>query len=211
MSRKRSEKYMLHGPCIRNTKERKMDLGIWKARDAHLIREKKMEIWALNLIQILHQTTNLEREREKATVLFLERETARRRQKTEHRNTVCDMGRLYRELRSDDENKKASSSSSSSSLSDALLFATICFVGLPVDVHVKDGSVFSGIFHTASVHHDYGLSFFFFFEKYFLILGCYYYAKTVSGYVLFSWLIWWEIKWDSDLGLLCYTCLRNGK
>ncbi|GMN65680.1 hypothetical protein TIFTF001_034738 [Ficus carica] len=67
------------------------------------------------------------------------------------------MGRLYRELRSDGENKKASSSSSSSSLSDALLFATICFVGLPVDVHVKDGSVFSGIFHTASVHHDYGI------------------------------------------------------
>ncbi|KAK4782616.1 hypothetical protein SAY86_016718 [Trapa natans] len=37
------------------------------------------------------------------------------------------------------------------SLSDALLFATMCIVGLPVDVHAKDGSIYSGIFHTASV------------------------------------------------------------
>lgn len=46
---------------------------------------------------------------------------------------------------------------SSSSLSDALLLTTMCIVGLPVDVHVKDGSVYSGIFHTASVHADYGI------------------------------------------------------
>lgn len=37
------------------------------------------------------------------------------------------------------------------SFSDALLFATMCIVGLPVDVHARDGSIYSGIFHTASV------------------------------------------------------------
>ncbi|KAM1079563.1 hypothetical protein ACFX13_000801 [Malus domestica] len=49
------------------------------------------------------------------------------------------------------------SSSSSSSLSEALLFATMCIIGLPVDVHVKDGSVYSGIFYTASVETEYGI------------------------------------------------------
>ncbi|CAL5390471.1 unnamed protein product [Camellia sinensis] len=42
------------------------------------------------------------------------------------------------------------------SFSDALLFTTMCIIGLPVDVHVKDGSVYSGIFHTACVENDYG-------------------------------------------------------
>ncbi|KAK7333520.1 hypothetical protein VNO80_30295 [Phaseolus coccineus] len=49
------------------------------------------------------------------------------------------------------------SSPSSDSLSEALLFTTMCIVGLPVDVHVKDGSVYSGIFHTTSAHADYGI------------------------------------------------------
>ncbi|KAJ1407919.1 Ataxin 2, SM domain [Sesbania bispinosa] len=48
-------------------------------------------------------------------------------------------------------------SSSCASLSEALLFATMCIIGLPVDVHVKDGSIYSGIFHTASVDADYGI------------------------------------------------------
>ncbi|XP_048234941.1 uncharacterized protein LOC8282898 isoform X2 [Ricinus communis] len=42
-------------------------------------------------------------------------------------------------------------------LSETLLFATMCIIGLPVDVHVRDGSVYSGIFHTASVDKDYGI------------------------------------------------------
>lgn len=46
---------------------------------------------------------------------------------------------------------------SSSSLSEALIFATLYIIGLPVDVHVKDGSVYSGIFHTASVEDEYGI------------------------------------------------------
>ncbi|XP_030542951.1 polyadenylate-binding protein-interacting protein 4 [Rhodamnia argentea] len=37
------------------------------------------------------------------------------------------------------------------SLGESLLYATVCIVGLPVDVHVRNGSVYSGIFHTASV------------------------------------------------------------
>ncbi|XP_035543323.1 polyadenylate-binding protein-interacting protein 4 isoform X1 [Juglans regia] len=47
--------------------------------------------------------------------------------------------------------------SSSPSLSEALILATICIIGLPVDVHVKDGSVYSGLFHTSSVEDDYGI------------------------------------------------------
>ncbi|XP_008809193.2 uncharacterized protein LOC103720978 isoform X2 [Phoenix dactylifera] len=43
------------------------------------------------------------------------------------------------------------------SLSDALLFTTLCIVGLPVDVLVKDGSVYSGVFHTACLQDGYGV------------------------------------------------------
>ncbi|XP_021755771.1 uncharacterized protein LOC110720972 [Chenopodium quinoa] len=43
------------------------------------------------------------------------------------------------------------------SLSEALLFTTMCIIGLPVEVYTKDGSVFSGIFHTASVDKGYGI------------------------------------------------------
>ncbi|KAL0550054.1 hypothetical protein IC582_014552 [Cucumis melo] len=46
---------------------------------------------------------------------------------------------------------------SSSTLSEALLFATMCLIGLPVEVHIKDGSVYSGIFHTACVDNEYGV------------------------------------------------------
>ncbi|XP_022151014.1 uncharacterized protein LOC111019035 isoform X2 [Momordica charantia] len=45
----------------------------------------------------------------------------------------------------------------SSTLSEALLFATMCLIGLPVEVHVKDGSVYSGIFHTACLDNEYGV------------------------------------------------------
>lgn len=45
----------------------------------------------------------------------------------------------------------------SDSLGEALLFATICIIGLPVDVHVKDGSIYSGIFYTACVDDDYAI------------------------------------------------------
>ncbi|XP_052207692.1 uncharacterized protein LOC127811662 isoform X2 [Diospyros lotus] len=41
--------------------------------------------------------------------------------------------------------------------SDALLFATMCIIGLPVDVHVKDGAIYSGVFHTACVEDDYSI------------------------------------------------------
>ncbi|PIA50936.1 hypothetical protein AQUCO_01100036v1 [Aquilegia coerulea] len=51
----------------------------------------------------------------------------------------------------------SSSSSSSSALKDALLFTTICMIGSPVEVQVHDGSIYSGIFHTACFHNDYGI------------------------------------------------------
>lgn len=43
-------------------------------------------------------------------------------------------------------------------LGEALVFAMLCIVGLPVEVQVKDGSVYSGIFHSANLSH--GLCFF---------------------------------------------------
>ncbi|KAK8951109.1 hypothetical protein KSP39_PZI003359 [Platanthera zijinensis] len=39
---------------------------------------------------------------------------------------------------------------------NALLLATVSTVGLLVEVQVKDGSLYSGIFHTASVDEGYG-------------------------------------------------------
>ncbi|MCD7470291.1 hypothetical protein HAX54_010025 [Datura stramonium] len=40
---------------------------------------------------------------------------------------------------------------------DALLFTTMCIIGLPVDVYIKDGAVYSGVFHTACVDDDYAI------------------------------------------------------
>nr|XP_043619345.1 polyadenylate-binding protein-interacting protein 4 isoform X2 [Erigeron canadensis] len=48
-------------------------------------------------------------------------------------------------------------SSSSKHVNDALLLTTMCLIGLSVDVHIKDGSVYSGIFHTASVDDHYAI------------------------------------------------------
>lgn len=42
-------------------------------------------------------------------------------------------------------------------LSDHLICVTACLVGLPVEVQVKNGSIYSGIFHTASAEKDYGV------------------------------------------------------
>lgn len=38
-----------------------------------------------------------------------------------------------------------------------LLIATMCIIGSQVHVHVKDGSVFSGLFYTASVDNGFGM------------------------------------------------------
>ncbi|KAL3503502.1 hypothetical protein ACH5RR_037951 [Cinchona calisaya] len=43
------------------------------------------------------------------------------------------------------------------SLNDALLFTTMSIIGFPVDVHVKDGSIYSGTFHTASLEDAYAV------------------------------------------------------
>ncbi|KAE8713684.1 DEA(D/H)-box RNA helicase family protein isoform 1 [Hibiscus syriacus] len=43
------------------------------------------------------------------------------------------------------------------SMNEALLFATMSIIGLQVDAHLKDSSVYSGIFHTASVEKEYGI------------------------------------------------------
>ncbi|KAJ1272872.1 hypothetical protein BS78_06G236000 [Paspalum vaginatum] len=43
------------------------------------------------------------------------------------------------------------------SLAEALLLATVCMVGLPVEVQVRDGSAYAGVLHTASVDAGYGV------------------------------------------------------
>lgn len=53
--------------------------------------------------------------------------------------------------------KEETTAASTASISEALLFTTMYIVGLPVEVHIKDGSIFSGIFHTASFDKGYGL------------------------------------------------------
>ncbi|XP_051152172.1 uncharacterized protein LOC127266094 isoform X2 [Andrographis paniculata] len=45
----------------------------------------------------------------------------------------------------------------SRAVGDALLFTTMCIIGMPVDVYAKDGSVYSGIFHTASLDKKYAI------------------------------------------------------
>ncbi|KAG8043562.1 hypothetical protein GUJ93_ZPchr0458g22646 [Zizania palustris] len=42
-------------------------------------------------------------------------------------------------------------------LGEALLLATVCMVGLPVEVQVRDGSAYAGVFHTACVDGGYGV------------------------------------------------------
>ncbi|PAN40200.1 hypothetical protein GQ55_7G291400 [Panicum hallii var. hallii] len=43
------------------------------------------------------------------------------------------------------------------SLAEALLLATVCMVGLPVEVQVRDGSAYDGVLHTACVNDGYGV------------------------------------------------------
>ncbi|XP_074348178.1 uncharacterized protein LOC141686960 isoform X2 [Apium graveolens] len=42
-------------------------------------------------------------------------------------------------------------------VSDMLVFTTMCIIGHTVDVFVKDGSIFSGIFYTSSPHQDFSI------------------------------------------------------
>ena len=56
-------------------------------------------------------------------------------------------------------------------LNEALLFATMCIIGLPVDVHIRDGSVYFGTFHTASFDKENGECFLSFRRK-----DCFYLA-----------------------------------
>ncbi|XP_010448187.1 PREDICTED: uncharacterized protein LOC104730692 [Camelina sativa] len=58
-----------------------------------------------------------------------------------------------RKVEDGDKNKSLSSSLKES----VLIEATMCIIGLQVHVHVKDGSVFSGIFYTASLDNGFGV------------------------------------------------------
>ncbi|XP_042008286.1 uncharacterized protein LOC121756922 isoform X1 [Salvia splendens] len=56
-----------------------------------------------------------------------------------------------------EEGKIRNDAAAAAALGDALLFTTMCIIGMSVDVHARDGSVYSGIFHTASVDNDYAI------------------------------------------------------
>ncbi|XP_073280763.1 uncharacterized protein [Primulina huaijiensis] len=60
-------------------------------------------------------------------------------------------------LREEEKSRNAAATAASSSVvfTDAVLYATMCIVGMPVDVHARDGSVNSGIFYTACVDRDF--------------------------------------------------------
>lgn len=56
----------------------------------------------------------------------------------------------------EDEISRSSSRSSSSILNEALLIdSAMCIIGLQVHVHIKDGSIFSGIFYTISLENEF--------------------------------------------------------
>lgn len=96
-------------------------------------------------------------------------------------------------------------SNNSSSLCEAMLFATMCIIGLPVDVHVKDGSVYSGIFYTASVEKDYGEFFYFFiyfevwsFSWHHLALVCEFMVMFLGFFVTGNIWVYEELIWVLD-------------
>ncbi|XP_019183485.1 PREDICTED: uncharacterized protein LOC109178313 isoform X2 [Ipomoea nil] len=53
--------------------------------------------------------------------------------------------------------EEENAAAAAAAVSEVLLFTTMCIIGLPVDVHVKDGSIYSGIFHTACVEDSYAI------------------------------------------------------
>lgn len=65
---------------------------------------------------------------------------------------ACRKGELREEVKIRND-----AAAAAAALGDALLFTTMCIIGMAVDVHAKDGSVYSGIFHTASVDKDYAI------------------------------------------------------
>lgn len=44
-----------------------------------------------------------------------------------------------------------------SPLRDRLVYLTTCLLGHHVEVHVKNGSIYSGIFHAANAEKDFGM------------------------------------------------------
>ncbi|KAL8172447.1 hypothetical protein V2J09_024251, partial [Rumex salicifolius] len=68
-----------------------------------------------------------------------------------------EMGVRFREPTDSASVSLASTATTSPSLREVLLFTTMSIIGLTVEVHIKDGSVYSGIFHTASVDKGYGV------------------------------------------------------
>ncbi|XP_011010329.1 PREDICTED: uncharacterized protein LOC105115198 isoform X3 [Populus euphratica] len=53
--------------------------------------------------------------------------------------------------------KNSAEAETEACLNEALLFATMCIIGLPVDVHIRDGSVYFGTFHTVSFDKENGI------------------------------------------------------
>lgn len=47
-----------------------------------------------------------------------------------------------------------------SSSRDRLVYLTTCLIGHPVEAHVKNGSIYTGIFHATDAEKDFGSVFF---------------------------------------------------
>jgi len=43
---------------------------------------------------------------------------------------------------------------------DRLVYVTTCLIGQQVQVQVKNGSIYSGIFHATDTHKDFGMFFY---------------------------------------------------
>lgn len=48
-----------------------------------------------------------------------------------------------------------------SSAHDRLVYMTTCLIGHPVEVQVKNGSIYTGIFHASDAEKDFGMVFYF--------------------------------------------------
>ena len=49
-----------------------------------------------------------------------------------------------------------------SSSRDRLVYLTTCLIGHPVEVHVENGSIYTGIFHATGAEKDFGMVFYLF-------------------------------------------------
>lgn len=78
---------------------------------------------------------------------------------------------------------------------DRLVYVTTCLIGQQVEVQVKDGSIYSGIFHATNTEKDFGMILYFHFILILVVL------KT------FFVFLWHNLE---DSCFLCFILFFNG-